>query len=108
MNRNLSKFSDAFSFVQEEVGERFPAPLLKTLLLLAEKPGITSTEIAERLQLPKQTVSRYFIFLSKGKIGETGMGLITTEEDPYDTRKKISKLTTKGERFLSRIADILT
>lgn len=82
--------------------------VLATLLEIARRPGITPTEIAQRLGLSVSAAGRNVFLLGRegwkdGKAGRNeGHDLIRIERDRFDVKKKCCYLNTKGERMLKR------
>ncbi len=64
-------------------------------------------DLSERVGLPLTTISRHMRYLDYTKHGSekdgTGLGLIRTEINPQNRRKKMVLLTEKGERLRDRI-----
>lgn len=54
-------------------------------------------EIARKLSLSKAGASRNYYRLSKGLRGAEGLDLIESFDDPMDYRRKLLRLTAKGE-----------
>ena len=73
--------------------------------------GVTMNDIARALGLPQSTTSRNVLRLSEtagvnrytGK-RDTGLGLLTTEEDPSELRRKVVFLTKTGAKIYDELA----
>ncbi|MGE0383319.1 MAG: MarR family winged helix-turn-helix transcriptional regulator [Gammaproteobacteria bacterium] len=68
-----------------------PAPHLRLLLLLRERPGLTVGAYAEWLGLHMSTVSNLIRDLHRS-------GFIERASDPQDRRRTLLKLTAAGEQ----------
>lgn len=70
--------------------------------------GISSTELVEKLDAPKATVSRNLRMLGD-RMSPTrdGMGLISLQHDPKDYRVRRAFLTDKGKVFLTELTEAL-
>ena len=79
---------------------------VRAFLLAARYPGEGSTELAKRMAVPQNTMSRYMLDLGDRKRnGEPGLGLVTTELDPAadDLRTHPVRLTPKGRALAERL-----
>jgi DNA-binding MarR family transcriptional regulator len=62
--------------------------------------GVPMTIIASDLNLAQSSVSRNISILSKWKWSrKEGLDLVETREDPMERRRKLVKLTPKGEKL---------
>jgi len=80
------------------------------LLIVAENPGLTQTEIARRLDVTLAAVSRAVDTLGhKGRKDRTGNGrkFVETKIDPLDDRNKMLFITPAGLSFLEQIENHL-
>jgi DNA-binding MarR family transcriptional regulator len=74
-----------------------PLQLFSTLILVAQKPGITMAEIAARLGIAQSTVSRNIAALGPlHRLKKEGLGFVDAVEQPLDRRQKVCYLTPKG------------
>lgn len=82
--------------------------VLATLLEIARRPGITPTEIAQRLGLSVSAAGRNVFLLGRegwkdGKACHNkGHNLIRVERDRFDVKKKCCYLNSDGERMIRR------
>ena len=82
---------------------------LRTFLLVAMNEGASLKELADRIGLPQASTGRYLQDLSdSGRLmagkRKASMGLVRSEVDPNEMRRKMFTLTPKGRKFL---ADLL-
>ena len=79
-----------------------------TLLLVAQNPGSSVTEIAKTSGFPLSTMSRNLMDLGKrNRKREPGLGLVQSATDDYELRKKNVTLTPKGEMLIKHLTDII-
>ncbi|WP_018868260.1 MULTISPECIES: MarR family winged helix-turn-helix transcriptional regulator [unclassified Thioalkalivibrio] len=101
----------AISFLKEVqmVQADMPAQTLRTFIEVANRPGITMTELARRLGYSQASCSRNVAALGKWhSYNKKGHDLLKAEEDPAERRRKIVKLTPKGELFAEALFKHLT
>ena len=72
--------------------------------------GVTMQEIGEALNLPQSTTSRNVLRLSEyaginryTKQRNVGLGLLTTEEDPNELRRKVVFLSKSGAKIYDEL-----
>lgn len=86
--------------------------LALTLLVVARQPGLSVGELADQIQSPQQTASRYVAIL-QGRYelpGSDGNSfarnpLLSLEVSKQDPRRRALFLTTHGTKRLNRILD---
>ena len=84
-------------------------PLLVALLAIAMEPGLSVSDLAERIGAPQQTASRYSAFL-QGRYEIPGDNtslfvhtpFVTLEISPVDPRRRALTLTRHGQAWLDR------
>ncbi len=91
-----------------EIDSEMQAQSIAVILKVAKHPvPIKMAEIAEELGLSQSTVSRNVAYLGDWNRHKTkGHGMLEAYEDPMERRRKLVRLTAKGKRFLSGVADI--
>jgi DNA-binding MarR family transcriptional regulator len=94
------------------VGSDLSLPLLITLVAIARDPGLSINELADRIQVPQQTASRYVAILQgryqmAGGAGNAFAGepLLSLQVSANDPRRRALYLTPEGS---ARVADILS
>ena len=84
-----------------ELHSDFPPNGLAIFLSIAKQEGASSTELVERLKMPKATVSRNLRMLSDLLAPrKEGMKLVYLEHDPDDNSVRRAYLTPQGKEFL--------
>lgn len=79
-----------------------------TLILVAQNPGASVSELAKTSGFPVPTMSRNLMDLGKrNRNREPGLGLVMTTVDELELRKKQVRLTPKGELLIKQLIDIL-
>lgn len=79
-----------------------------TLTLVALHEGASLTEIANLSGFKMSTISRNLLDLgSRNRKREAGFGLVETNVDPMELRKKIVTLTPKGRGIVHQLLDVM-
>lgn len=76
---------------------------IQVFLFLAMREGntdLTQEEIAEALELPQNSVSKYINRMAK-------LGLVTYSRDPNNDARKVVSLAAKGKKLLHDINTII-
>lgn len=102
--RVLSDFKDFVTRSKE-----LPTSTLLALLTIALRPGLSINELAEALNMPQQSASRYASIL----LGRAEDQLAALIKSPYisqsindqDPRKRALNLTAAGIEFLRHVID---
>ena len=93
------------------VSPQFRLTQLEALLTVATCPGITGAELADRCGLTRSGISRFVdTFSSSGRRDGRGVGaldLVEANEDIGDDRLRPLNLTTRGERLISVLSDLI-
>jgi DNA-binding MarR family transcriptional regulator len=82
-------------------------PQLVSLIAIGLKPGISVNELADLIDAPQQSASRYVSVLAGRYDGPPGVGvpdvLITQEISAADPRKRALYLSVEGRRLVQRM-----
>ena len=74
------------------------------LFQIAIHPGLTMAELVKRTGLSQSSVSRNVAALSKyHRLGEPGLDLVETLNDPRDPRRRLMFLNTNGKTFITKL-----
>lgn len=85
-----------------------PFQQVQLLLLVAMFPGITQSELAERLDLSQSSISRNVNALGKiHRLKKEGLDFIEAIPDPKDRRRQIVFLTGKGRTAAEELCKII-
>jgi DNA-binding MarR family transcriptional regulator len=109
MLKELNKLSLALSVIRV-LDDSIPAQTLAVFLEIARhgKDGISVAELATTCGLAGSSASRNVAALSEWHwLKRPGLGLVVAECDPMDTRRKIIRLTAKGERVVAQWVAIM-
>lgn len=105
--RVIMKLDRAINALREHDAE-MQAQTISILLQVAVNPGIAMRALEERTGLRSSSVSRNVTALSDlHRSGKPGLGMVVAKEDPDDRRSKQVFLTTKGNRVVERLLEIL-
>ena len=89
------------------IGNLSPSAL-QILVTVALEPGISMPELEKKANVSQASCSRNVALLSEiHRLGKPGLGLIVATEDPIFRRRKVVRLTEKGQRVLASIVDIV-
>lgn len=110
MRRGVLEFERLLALLGDEIKFDIPLQQLRLLLMVALNPGITQTELTERLELHQATISRNVkkmsedhIITEDGTVRTVGWGLLQTRQDTrFDSRRLAVFLTKRGERVLMK------
>ena len=92
--------------VIREVAPDIGIQAVHMLLEVARKPGITVSELIRKTGLSQSSCSRNLALLSaQHRLGKPGLDLVYTQEDPSERRRKLARLTPKGEELVSLVVD---
>jgi DNA-binding MarR family transcriptional regulator len=105
--RRLSAVFDALGPIETNLG----LPLLLALLAIAKSPGLSINDLAELINVPQQTASRYVAIL-QGRYQSPGQienvfarhPLVSFEVSAEDPRRRALYLTARGQ---ARVAEFL-
>jgi len=85
-----------------------PVKVAYLFACIAANPGISISELQKQANIEQSTCSRSVAVLSEWQNHEKpGFGLIWTEEDPTERRRKLVHLTEKGEELAATLANML-
>lgn len=102
-NRDLMAMDAVYKAIQE-IGENIPPQRVQILLELARRPNMTSKELCEAIGVAQASISRNLDALGEeDRHGNPGLGLVETERDPNETRRRIARLTPKGWEVVNRL-----
>jgi DNA-binding MarR family transcriptional regulator len=101
----LSATLDAFKQFTQEPDVQIETLQTFLVVALGGNPGLN--ELARRIGLTQPAASRNLKKLCEGPRGQEGYGLIAMEIDPFDNRRKIVKLTTRGHELVRHIEDAM-
>ena len=100
----VCKVAELFRVKDTEV----PGQLVSVFCYIASHNPCNLQAISEALGMSHNSTSRNTDWLSTHhRLGKAGMGLITKIDDPFDMRRKVVKLTPKGEKMIQTIKEIL-
>jgi DNA-binding MarR family transcriptional regulator len=89
-----------------EVNPQFTLTNALTFLVIArdESSNVSQSELRREFRVVDATVSRMVRALTmEGERDKPGLGLVELEQDPNDKRRKIIRLTPKGEGLRNSI-----
>jgi DNA-binding MarR family transcriptional regulator len=97
------------SFMQSlgVIGDDLSLPAVRAFLLIAIEPGLSVSQLADRLSLPQQSVSRY-VGLLMGRYLNTpteshARALVSQGISQVDPRKRSLELTELGRKRVAKL-----
>ena len=106
---DLNSLSLALRLSREAISQQVRASQLEMLLIIADTPGLTQREIADRSDMTTSTISRAVdVFSDSGRRDGRGgaAGLVEIRLDPADERLKLVYLTEKGQALLYQLQNL--
>jgi len=100
----------AFYLALGVVGDELSLPVLRALLAIAIRPGLSVNELADDLGVPQQSASRYASILLgryESPVAKGTQSLITQEVNPNEPRKRALYLTATGSRQMLKLNQVL-
>ncbi|MDY0885378.1 MarR family winged helix-turn-helix transcriptional regulator [Dongia soli] len=94
----------------ETVQSELSLQQLIALIAIASRPGLSVNELAEELNLPQQTASRYVSILLgryQNVSNTVPVPLITQQINDEDPRKRALLLTEQGQQRLNRLLEAM-
>ncbi|MGA4641152.1 MarR family winged helix-turn-helix transcriptional regulator [Stutzerimonas stutzeri] len=80
----------------------------QTFIAVAMQPGITMTELSEKVGISQSSCSRNVSALSRlHRLNKPGMDLVVAAPDPMERRRRIVKLTPKGQRLAESLTKLI-
>ncbi len=96
---------DTLQLVREELDPEMQLQTLLTLLVVDTQPGITMKDAMKKIGISQSSISRNTSILGRLYVkGQTGLDLVAAVEDPMERRRKIMRLTPKGEKFMQELS----
>lgn len=90
-----------------ELDEVMPAQTMQVFLTVAAEPDVTMARVAELCGISQSSVSRNVSALGKfHRKGRPGLDLVYAYEDPMERRRKLVRLTTRGEQLMRALRDV--
>lgn len=100
----LFKAIEDFRAVDPEI----PAQGVALFLYSAIYPGCTMTDLQKHLGMTQSSCSRNVSALSEWhRLEKPGLGLVAATPDPMERRRKIVRLTEKGEQLAASLTEAI-
>lgn len=112
---DIHKLVRRLSETSQEADVTISLPMLEIFLLVATTPGINIIDIVELMKVNNSTITLYCQRLGEGErsryrdgkpIKKPGLGLVKTEIEDDDHRKRRVLLTQKGKELVERLQSI--
>ncbi|SMF41917.1 DNA-binding transcriptional regulator, MarR family [Tistlia consotensis] len=100
----LKRAVDVFRLVDAEANLQMVA----IFIAVCQRDGITMKELTTDLEISQSSLSRNVQALNdKPRRGKSGLGLVRTDEDPNDWRRKIVILTARGRQLRAQLSEAI-
>lgn len=101
----LPKQIRRLQLLQLAMGPQTTLSQARMLLLIAERPNITASELAKEVGMTVAAVSRFVAVMSKGRKDQKtpGRQLVIAKQNPDDDRVKLLQLTEWGRAVLQEL-----
>jgi len=89
----------------QKYGHKSPSSLaLSAFLAVAQEEGLSVTEYAKRVGVPKSTMSTHLLEIGdRNRKKEKGVGLVTSRANPSNRREREYMLTPRGRDLAEKI-----
>ena len=90
-------------FMKLDNTQYVPLQAIAVFWYVATYQNCSKKDIEEYFEMSKASVSRMTDYISRyHRLGKTGLGLISKEQDPKDKRRTLLKLTRKGKDLIEK------
>ena len=106
----MSKIHRALKVIEEfrKIDPEMPIQQASAFMYIVTHEGCTMKAVAEHLGMSQAASSRNVAALSEWhRLKRPGAGLVTSEADPYEMRRKVITLTPKGKRVAETLSNIM-
>ena len=99
------------SHTLDRLARRYPSlnlASLRILIMIDGWEGVSMADLANELGETQQNIQFHVAMMAGGKKGRehNARHLLEKEDDPYDKRRKVLRLTEAGQRVVNRIKSI--
>ncbi len=110
-HEELAKATDGLKYLRKQISVDIPIQQIIILLEVAENPGITQTELGERLSMSPSSISRSVRmlgnYLERSSDEMKGYGLVETRPDLRERHRQSCFVTERGRTVVDEFAEIL-
>ncbi len=104
MGLKLYNALGAFRLIYSEM----PIQLAMSFMFIANNEGCSVTDVKKALDLSQSAASRLVAALTEwSNLKRPGYGLVVSKADPMEMRRKILRLTPKGNQFFNTLDTIM-
>ena len=90
-------------FMKLDNTQEVPLQAIAVFWYVATYQNCSKKDIEEYFEMSKASASRMTDYISRyHRLGKTGLGLISKEQDPKDKRRTLLKLTRKGKDLIEK------
>ena len=90
-------------FMKLDNTQEVPLQAIAVFWYVATYQNCSKKDIEEYFEMSKASASRMTDYISRyHRLGKTGLGLVSKEQDPKDKRRTLLKLTRKGKDLIEK------
>ena len=90
-------------FMKLDSSQEVPLQAMAVFWYVATYQNCSKQNIEEHFKMSKASASRLTDYISRyHRLGKSGLGLISKEQDPKDKRRTLLKLTRKGKDLIEK------
>lgn len=98
------KFVAMFRDMDSEI----PLTTVAVFLAVVQNEGMTMKDMAKMLNISQSSCSRNVAYLAQyHRLNKPGLGLLVTQEDPMERRRKVVQLTRRGKSFVDKLNSMI-
>ena len=102
-NENYNFLRVLTLFLKLDNTQKVPLQAIAVFWYVATYQNCSKNDIEKYFEMSKSSCSRMTDYISRyHRLGKSGLGLITKNQDPKDKRKTILKLTRKGKELIEK------
>lgn len=109
MDSKLRAFSRAIRLLRQEVNHEMPIQQVAMLLEVSLNEGVSMSALGRSLKMGQGSVSKNVKlmsqFIDEGQL--KGFGLLSTDQDLAERRRRLVYTTSKGKTFLEKLVGTL-
>lgn len=107
-NQALSQLIPVLQYLRDEIDAELPMQAAMVYLTVASNPGVTMKELQEAVGISQASCSRNVAALSAfHRLNKPGYNVVVATEDPLERRRKVVRLTEKGQRIANGLSSLV-
>lgn len=104
MSASVRKLTKALNIARERLNNPdVQVPMILVLLDIASRDVTAFTDLENNVQLSQGAISRIVTKLGRGMVGDKGLNLVISFEDPEYRRRKLVQLSPEGKALIAEL-----